>query len=107
MKIIPGQEQRSEILSILAHNIGKRIGVEMRPYDVATIADRSGETHWMYRFDEHEKRIFRVQNGSQLFRDLEIPENEHIDVDQIADQMRRAVTELERTCKPDRKLSQI
>jgi hypothetical protein len=95
MKIIPGLEQRSEILSNLAHNIGKRICVELKPYDIAAIADRSGEIHWMYRFDEHENRIFRVYNGSQLFRDIDVETDGPIDVDDLADRIRRIVTDLE------------
>ena len=49
----------------------------------------------MYRFDENESRLFRVRNGSQMFRDIEIATDRPIDVDDLRDQIRNIVEELE------------
>src|SRR3982751_1677765 len=95
MKIVQSRKDRLDILSNLARSTGDRIGIEMKPFDFAAMADRSEEIHWMYRFDEHRIRIFRVQSGSQLFRDIQIERDDAINVDEIADQIEQIVTELE------------
>jgi hypothetical protein len=63
---------RFGVLSRLAEAVGKHIGFNLEPYDISAIGDASGRVRWMYRFDDHESRIYRIQNGMQRLIDLEI-----------------------------------
>jgi hypothetical protein len=87
-------EDRTSILGGLATNVARRMEIEMNRYDPRTVNDTSGTIHWMYIFDEHESRIYRTQNGTQRMADLEIPQNEMLDLDEIEDQIRAAIEKL-------------
>jgi hypothetical protein len=84
---------RLEILSSLAKNVGRRMGLVVKPYESTAINDLSS-VHWMFIFDEHENRIYRVARGQQQLRDIAIDKNGPIDLDDVEHQVRKALTEL-------------
>jgi len=86
-----------EIISNLTKNAALRLGIEISQYDSTKIQDNSGKIFWMYSFDTFENRIFRVQNGLQEFRNLDLGTDGFIDPDSIADQIAGAISELDRT----------
>jgi hypothetical protein len=87
-------QSRVEILSNLARNVGRRMDVLMEPYETIAIKDDSGRVHWMYIFDEHENRVYRVENGQQQLRDITIGDDGLIDLNDIEQQLKQALTEL-------------
>ena len=87
-------EHRFTILSNLATNVARRLGVTMKPYDAAAVKDASGSVHWMYVFDEHESRIYRTQNGTQRMAHIELNANKLIDLDDLSDRIRTAIEKL-------------
>ena len=87
------KDSRSEILSSLAKNVARRMGLVMKPYEAAAINDPSS-VHWMYVFDEHENRIYRVARGQQQLRDIAVSDDGMIDLDDVEHQVRQALTEL-------------
>ena len=87
-------EHRFTILSNLATNVARRVGVTMKPYDASAVKDLSGGAHWMYIFDEHESRIYRTQNGTQRMAGIEIAANKLMDLDDLSDQIRKAIEKL-------------
>jgi hypothetical protein len=97
MIIVLSSEQRIEILSNIAENTGKRINVVLQPYSANAMKDSSADIQWMYRFSAFENRIFRVQNGTTTFRNVDISMNCPINVDDVTDTILRAIRELERT----------
>ena len=93
--IKPNSEEHSRgILSNLTENVSKRLGFKFIPYTSAAIRDLSGNVHWMYVFDEHESRMYRVQNGSQHFVDLDLGDDKLIDLDDLATQIKSAIETL-------------
>ena len=86
--------EREEILWNLAKNVGRRAGVLMKPIDSSTIQDRSGAVHWMCNFDEHESRVYRIQDGSQAFVDINLGNDHLVDLDDIEDQVQLAIERL-------------
>ena len=95
--INPGsQEATFEMLRNLAKNAGTSLGIEISPYDSTKIQDHSGKVFWMYSFESFETRIFRVQNGSQEFRYIDIGTEGFVDPDDIVDQITKAIKELDR-----------
>src|SRR5690348_16374235 len=89
-------EDRTVILSSLATNIFRRLGLKIKPYDANAVKDESGEIHWMYVFDEQESRIYRTQNGTQRMADLDIERGEAIDLDDVERQVKTAIEKLRR-----------
>jgi len=87
-------DHRYRILSNLAENVGRRMGFQLGPFDATAVQDASGTLHWMYVFDEHESRIYRVQNGRQEMADIELDDEKFIDLDQTADRIRNAIEKL-------------
>jgi hypothetical protein len=86
---------RSEILSKLAMGTARRLfHVDIRPIYSGSITDTSGTVHWMYNFDEHENRIYRVQNGTQRFIDIDVGDDGVVDLDDISNQIEKALLEL-------------
>jgi len=88
------QSAISTIVSSLAKSVAKRMGFDMKALDSTTIADKSGEAHWMCLFDDLETRIYRVQNGSQRFVQIHLGTDGLIDVDDLEIQIRKAIEEL-------------
>ena len=87
-------EHRYSILSNLATNVARRIGVTITSYDASAVKDLSGNVHWMYVFDEHESRIYRTQNGTQRMADLQVDTGKLMDLDELADRIRSAIEKL-------------
>jgi len=87
-------EHRYTILSNLATNVARRLGLMMKPYDASAVRDTSGSVHWMYVFDEHESRIYRTQNGMQRMADIDLAKNKLMDLDDISDRIRSAIEKL-------------
>jgi hypothetical protein len=95
MKIRPSSaEERFRILSNLAEGVGRRMGFTLSRYDVSTNSDSSDSVHWMYRFDEHESRIYRVQNGFQRIGEIKINEEAMIDLVEAEFLIRNAILEV-------------
>lgn len=82
------------ILAELTKNVGRRMGIEIRPYETATVKDESDDVHWMYRFDDLEFRVYRIQRSFQRFIEIRCDNKELIDLDDAETQIRRAFLEL-------------
>jgi hypothetical protein len=88
------EEHRFSILSNLTANIGRRLGISMKPYDASAVRDDSGSVHWMYVFDEHESRIYRTQKGMQRMADIKLGDEKLMDLDETSDKIRSAIEKL-------------
>ena len=84
----------SSILAKLAVGAGKRMGFKLKPYDMSTTTDGSGFVHWMYKFDEYESRIYRVQTGLHRFVDVEIGKDGLVDLNDAETRIREAILKL-------------
>ena len=89
------QSAISTIVTSLAKSVARRMGFDMKPLNTITVTDKSGDAHWMCLFDEHETRIYRVQNGSQRFVHIDIGRDLVIDVDDLEEQIKKAIRELD------------
>jgi hypothetical protein len=85
---------RFQILSDLAKNVGRRLAIDLVPYDVSVTSDSSEDTHWMYRFDAYENRIYRVKHGFQRFCEIDIGNDSLLDLDDLEVQIQHALLEL-------------
>jgi hypothetical protein len=85
------EKHRNEILENLATNVARRISITMRPYDATAVTDTSGNVHWMHKFDEYERRIYRTQNGTQRMANLDIERSEFIDLNHVEDEIKAAI----------------
>lgn len=83
-----------QILAELTRNIGRRMGIEVKPYETDAIQDASGVVHWMYRYDELESRVYRVHLSLQRFKEITYENKDLIDLDDAETQIRRAILEL-------------
>jgi hypothetical protein len=88
------QPHKTKILSNLAQNIGRRMGMQMKTYDATAVKDSSGGVHWMYVFDEHEDRIYRTHNGTQRFEDIDLGTEPLIDLNDIEQKIKTAIDRL-------------
>ena len=88
------KEHRRSILSNLTTNLGRRLGLRMKPYEASAVRDISGYVHWMYVFDEHESRIYRTQRGTQRIADIELDGNKLLDLDDLSDRIKSAIERL-------------
>jgi hypothetical protein len=88
------KEHRRSILSNLTTNLGRRLGLRMKPYEASAVRDISGYVHWMYVFDEHESRIYRTQRGTQRMADIDLGDDKLMDLDETSDRIRSAVKKL-------------
>lgn len=92
MKVKPrSADERFKILSNLTEGIGRRMGFALKRYDVLTNGDGSNSVHWMYRFDEHESRIYRVQNGFQRIGEITLDGDGPIDLVEAEALIRNAI----------------
>ena len=89
------QSAISTIVTSLAKSVAKRMGFDMKPLDTITVTDKSGDAHWMCLFNEHETRIYRVRNGSQRFVHIDLGHDGLIDVDDLEEQIKKAIHELD------------
>ena len=90
------QSAISVIVTSLAKSVAKRMGYDMTLLDTTSITDKSGKTHWMCLFDGDETRIYRVQNGSQRFAHIDLGGDGLLDVDDLEEQIKTAIAELDR-----------
>lgn len=84
----------SNILAKLAEGVAKRMGFKLKPYDMSTTTDGSGYVHWMYKFDDYENRIYRVQTGLHRFVDVKIGKDGLVDLNDAENQIREAILKL-------------
>ena len=87
-------ERRYEILANLTENVGRRIGLNLRPYDATAVTDKTSAVHWMYKFNEHENRIYRTQNGSQRMANVELVSSRFIHLDIATEAITTAIKAL-------------
>jgi hypothetical protein len=93
--INPGSLARSfEILGDLTTNVGKRLGIVVKPYNTEVIRDASEAVHWMYRYDDLETRVYRIQRSFQRFIDIHVGDDGLVDPDEIEIQIHKAFLEL-------------
>ena len=70
------------------------MGFDMKLLDTTTVQDTSGVEHWMCMFDAEETRVYRVQNGSQRFVHIEVGRDGLIDINDVEEQVRKAIEDL-------------
>lgn len=93
--IVPrSQAETIEVLSGLAHTVADGLGIAIEPYDTILVLDTSGDVHWMYHFDDREKRIYRTQKGSQRFVEISINDDGSINLNGVILQIENAIEEL-------------
>lgn len=70
------------------------MGIEVKPYETSTVKDNSGQVHWMFRYDELEFRVYRIQRSFQRFIEIRCDNKDLLDLDDAETQIRRALLEL-------------
>ena len=90
---IGSQMGGADFLSRLTIEVGNAFGYKMKQLDATVMNDSSDAVYWMFMYDAHEQRIYKIQGGTRQFVDIDA-DGGVFDIDDARNQIKTAILQL-------------